>query len=119
MSVINYEDLSDESREMLAKTDPKKQTNYKAKKLVNDFKPRIKYLTHIGNLQYYVSKGLILKKIHTLMKFKQEAFADTFIQMTTNLRKNAITPFDKAMWKFINNVLFGKSMEGKSTKFLT
>ena len=119
MSVLQYDDLSDESKEMLAITDPKKQTNYKAKKLVNDFKPRIKYLTHVANLQYYISKGLVLQKIHTVIKFKQEAFAETFIKMTTNLRKNAMTDFDKSMWKFINNVLFGKSMEGKSTKFLT
>ena len=37
MSVINYDDLSEESKEMLAKTG-KKGENYKAKKLVNDFK---------------------------------------------------------------------------------
>lgn len=119
MTVLKYEDLSDESKEMLAKTHSKEQKNYQAKKLVNDFKPRIKYLVHIMNLQYYISKGLKLQKIHTLIKFKQEAFAETFIKMTTNLRKNAMTDFDKSMWKFINNVLFGKSMEGKSTKFLT
>ena len=37
MSVIRYDDLSQESKEMLAKTG-KKGENYKAKKLVNDFK---------------------------------------------------------------------------------
>ena len=82
------------------------------------YRPRIKYLTHVANLQFYIRKGLVLKKIHTLIKFKQEDFAATFIKMTTRLRKNAITDFDKSFWKFINNVLFGKSMEGKSTKFL-
>ena len=138
MSVIKYDDLSEESKEMLAKTG-KKGENYKAKKLVNDFKyvknykidflillviknifhrPRIKYLTHMANLQFYLSKGLVLRKIHTLIKFKQEDFASNFIKMTTTLRKNAVTNFDKAFWKFVNNVLFGKSMEGKSTKFL-
>ena len=37
MSVIQYDDLSEESKEMLAKTG-KKGENYKAKKLLNDFK---------------------------------------------------------------------------------
>jgi len=37
MSVIKYDDLSEESKEMLAKSG-KKGENYKAKKLVNDFK---------------------------------------------------------------------------------
>ena len=72
---------------------------------------------HVANLQLYLKKGMVLQKIHTLIKFKQEAFAETFIKMTTNLRKNAMTDFDKSFWKFVNNVLFGKSMEGKSTKF--
>ena len=74
-------------------------------------------MVHVANLQFYLKKGLVLQKIHTVIKFKQEAFAETFIRMTTNLRKNAMTDFDKSFWKFINNVLFGKSMEGKSTKF--
>ena len=82
------------------------------------YRPRIKYLTHVANLQFYLSKGLVLRKIHTLIKFKQEDFASKFIKMTTKLRKNALTNFDKAFWKFVNNVLFGKSMEGKSAKFL-
>ena len=69
-------------------------------------------------VQFYLSKGLVLRKIHTLIKFKQEDFASNFIKMTTTLRKNALTNFDKAFWKFVNNVLFGKSMEGKSAKFL-
>ena len=37
MSVLRYDDLSEESKEMLAKTNSKGE-NYKAKKLVNDFK---------------------------------------------------------------------------------
>ena len=37
MGVIKYDDLSEESKEMLAKTG-KKGENYKAKKLINDFK---------------------------------------------------------------------------------
>ena len=81
------------------------------------YRPRLKYLVHVANLQFYLEKGMVLKKIHTLIKFKQEAFAEKFIKMTTNLRKNAMTDFDKSFWKFVNNVLFGKSMEGKAQSF--
>ena len=37
MGIIEYDDLSAESKEMLAKTSNKGE-NYKAKKLINDFK---------------------------------------------------------------------------------
>ena len=49
-TVLEHSDLSPESQEMLAETDSR-GTSYRAKKLVNDFKPRLKYLTHISNLQ--------------------------------------------------------------------
>lgn len=35
----------------------------KAKKLVNSFLPKEKYICHLANLQMYVQKGLIIKKI--------------------------------------------------------
>ena len=61
----------------------------------------------------------MVKKIHTVIKFKQRAFAKSFVTMVTNLRQNATTDFEKSFWKFINNVLFGKSMEGECLKSLT
>jgi len=48
-------------------------------------------MCHISNLQFYLRKGMQLKKIHTLIKFEQDDFAATFIKMTTRLRKNAET----------------------------
>ena len=56
MSVIKYDDLSEESKEMLAKTG-KKGENYKAKKLVNDFKYvknyKINFLILFSNKKHF------------------------------------------------------------------
>ena len=57
MSVIKYDDLSEESKEMLAKTG-KKGENYKAKKLVNDFKYvknyKINFLILFSNKKHFL-----------------------------------------------------------------
>ena len=85
--------------------------SYKTKKLIADFRPRRKYLVHVENLQFYLKHGMKLDKIHTVISFTQKAFAKDFIEEVTKLRSTATTSFEKSLYKFINNVLFGKSMQ--------
>merc|ERR1711928_107874 len=107
---VNYELLSPESRRMLSNYQ-KNPKSYKAKKLIADFRPRRKYLVHVENLQFYLKHGMKLDKIHTVISFTQKAFAKDFIEEVTKLRSTATTSFEKSLYKFINNVLFGKSMQ--------
>ena len=41
------------------------------KKLVPNLGDKVKYVVHYKNLQYYLSLGMKLVKIHTILKLKQ------------------------------------------------
>ena len=107
---MDYDLLSPESQRILA-NNQKNPKSYKAKKLISDFRTRRKYLVHIENLQFYLKHGMILDKIHNIISFTQKAFAKEFIEEITKLRSTALTKFEKSLYKFINNVLFEKSMQ--------
>ena len=55
-----------------------------------------------------------LLKVHQVISFDQSNFAEAFIDCTTLLRASSNSKIRKAMWKFYNNVLFGKSMQDAS-----
>ena len=52
-----------------------------------------------------------LKSISRVMAFTQEKVAGDFIERTTKKRGNAKTKVQKNLFKFINNILFGKSIQ--------
>ena len=54
---------------------------------------------------------MVLDKIHNVISFTQKAFAKNFIEEITKLRSTVLKKFEKTLYKFINNVLFGKSMQ--------
>ena len=45
------------------------------------------YITHIRNLKHALSHGLVLKKIHKVIKFNQKASLKSYTNMNTELRK--------------------------------
>ena len=56
-------------------------------KLVINLHEKTEYIIHIRNLNQPLNHGLILRKIHRVIKFNQNAWLKPYIEMNTNLRK--------------------------------
>ena len=75
------------------------------------FYDRRNYVVHLENLQYYLQKGMKLKKIHRVVRFKQKAFLKDFIEKVTELRSRARNDFELRLFKLFANSTFGKFIE--------
>ena len=53
----------------------------------------------------------MLKKVHKLIQFNQEAWLKEYIDMDTKLKIEAKNNFEKDFFKLKNNSAFGKTME--------
>ena len=61
----------------------------KAEKLVANLCDNTRYVIHIRNLKQALNHGLILKKVHRVIKFNQNDGLKPYIDMNTELRKKA------------------------------
>ena len=84
-------------------------------KLVCSIEDKEKYVIHIRALKQALNHGLILKDVHRVIKFNQEAWLKPYIDMNTKLRKEAKNEFEKDFFKLMYNSVFGKN-NGKYEK---
>ena len=61
-------------------------------------------------LKQALNHGLIFKKVHRVIEFRQEAWLKPDTDMNTNLRKQAKNELEKYFFKLMNNSVFGKAM---------
>ena len=67
----------------------------KVEKLVCNLYDKSKYPIHIKALKQAMEHGLILKKVHRAIAFKQSAWLKPYIEFNTRLRTAAKNDFEK------------------------
>ena len=83
----------------------------KCQKLVCNLYDRETYVIDIRNLKQALDHGLILVKVCRLFEFGKEAWLKPYIDMNTERRTKVKNVFEKDFFKFMNNSVFGKTME--------
>ena len=90
---------------------PESKKINKVEKLICDTEDNKKHVIHIRALKQALINGLKLKKVDRIIQFKQKAWLKIYIDMNTELRKNAKNEFEKNFFKVMNNSVFGKTVE--------
>ena len=82
----------------------------KCNKLVCNLNDKENCPVHILALKQALNHGLKLKKVHSVIEFRQEYWLKPYIDINSELRKNAKNDFEKDFFKLMNNSVFGKTM---------
>ena len=75
----------------------------KVEKLVCSIEGKEKYIIYIRALTQKLNNRLILKDVHRVVTFNQEAWLKPYIDMNTKSRKEAKSEFEKDFFKLMNN----------------
>ena len=73
------------------------------KKLIPNFYAKKQYIVHYRNLQFYVSHGMKLVRIHRILQFRQARWMEPYIRFNTEQRKLAKSSEEKNLFKLANN----------------
>ena len=104
--------ISDRQRRMLIKFDLKPPGSGKGvKKLIPNLLPKSRYIVHYRNLKFYIEQGMILTKVHKVLRFRQKDWLSPYVEFNTKRRQESKNAFEKAFFKLMINSLFGKLME--------
>ena len=80
-------------------------------KLACNVEDKENYPIHVLALKQALNHGLKLAKVHSVIEFRHEEWLKPYIDMNTELRKNAENHFEKDLFKLMNNSVFGKTLE--------
>jgi hypothetical protein len=55
--------------------------------------------------------GLIVNKVHKILEFSQSPWLKPYIDLNTQLRNSSKNAFERDLFKFFTNSIYGKTME--------
>ena len=67
----------------------------KVEKPVANFHDKTEYVINLQNLKQALNYGIVLRKVHKVIKFNQNAWLKPYIDMNTGLWKKAKNNFEK------------------------
>lgn len=79
-------------------------------KLHCTFTPKERYSIHYTLLQEYVKQGMVVTKVHDIIRFYQLPFMSSYITSNTEKRSKATSDTQKAYYKLLNNSIYGKTL---------
>ena len=88
---------------------PERMKAEQVEKVVANLHDNNEYVIHIRNSKQALHHGLLLKKVHRIIKFNYKARLNPYIYMNAWLRKKSDSK--KFFFKLINKAVFGKTME--------
>ena len=62
-------------------------------------------------LKFYISRGMEIKQVHSIISFKQSKWLEKYIDFNTQKRNQVVNDFEKDFYKLLNNAFYGKTME--------
>lgn len=80
-------------------------------KLLPNLYNKTNYVIHYRNLKLYLEHGMVLRRIHKVLSFRQSPWLKKYINFNTTQRTAARNDFEKDFFKLMNNSMFGKTME--------
>ncbi|XP_051864347.1 uncharacterized protein LOC127566360 [Drosophila albomicans] len=88
----------------------------KTPKLIADLAEKKNYIIYYKTLKQCMRHGLELKKIHSILQFRQKAWLKKYIDINTEHRTRAKNNFEKDFFKLLNNAVYGKTMENSEKR---
>ena len=85
-------------------------------KLIPNLGNKANHVVHYRILKLYLSLGMKLTKIHTVLKFNQSDWIKKYINFTTEKRMNAANDFEKDFIKLMINSVYGNTMANLTKK---
>ena len=75
-----------------------------------------KYVVDFRLLKFYIQHGLIVRKIHRGIKYHQRVWMAPYIAVSHEMRGQAKTPFEKDVFKLMNNSVVGRTCENQKKR---
>ena len=81
------------------------------KKLICDWPDKKNYLIPCRLLNFYVRHGMEVRKVHTVISFKQSKWLEINLNSSAQKRNMVKNDFGKEFHKLLNNAIYGKTTE--------